>query len=275
MAKENTKQEMTLVSSTDFPAEKVALIRSLVAPKANKEELELFLYQCNRTGLDPLVRQIYAIHRWNSQQGRETMTIQTSIDGFRVIAERSGVYAGQSEPEFVEENGKLVLCKIRVYKFHPVTHIKYEAAVGVAYWNEYVQTNKENKPSGLWAKMPHVMLSKVAEAVALRKCFPQDLSGVYTADEIETEDVTPIEVTTQPNPQATSQPPANEPPPPPFNADQFAALEKEVNLKVSVDDLNALYARENVGNKIKNYPPALALFTERKKELTTQPQTQN
>ncbi len=40
------------------------------------------------------------------------MTIQTSIDGFRVIAERSGNYGGQSEPVFVEQDGKLISCKV-------------------------------------------------------------------------------------------------------------------------------------------------------------------
>lgn len=163
----------TALQKIDFTQEQVELIKKQIAPKANENELKLFLYQCKRTGLDPLARQIYCI----PIGGR--MTIQTSIDGFRVVAERSGSYAGQSEPEFVEdEKGKIVCCKVRVFKFSPSGQ-RYEASVGVAYWSEYAQ----NSP--MWNKMPHTMISKCAEALALRKAFPQDLSGIYTTDEMQ------------------------------------------------------------------------------------------
>lgn len=159
----------------EFNDDQVKLIKNQLAPNATDNELKLFLYQAKRTGLDPLTRQIYCIHRGGK------MTIQTSIDGFRVIAERSGDYAGQSEPVFVEENGKVVCAKVSVYRFR--NDIRYEAAVGVAYWSEYVQ-EYNGKPSTMWAKMPHTMLAKVAEALALRKAYPQDLSGLYTGEEM-------------------------------------------------------------------------------------------
>mgnify|MGYP000914605594 CR=1 FL=1 len=178
MANDLVKQEQQL----SFSDEQVKLIREQIAPKASKDELQLFLYQAKRTGLDPLTRQIYAIHRWNGQLKREAMTIQVSIDGFRVIAERSGNYAGQSEPEFDEKDGKLIACKITVFRFRGEQ--RYPAAVGVAYYDEYKQTDKEGNTIGLWLKMPHVMLSKVAEALALRKAYPQDLSGLYTSEEM-------------------------------------------------------------------------------------------
>jgi phage recombination protein Bet len=153
-----------------FKEEQIELIKKQIAPNANNNELKLFLYQAQRTGLDPLTRQIYCIHRGGK------MTIQTSIDGFRVIAERSGEYAGQDEPIYTEENGKLISCKITVYKFRG--DVRYPASVGVAYLLEYAQTTP------IWNKMPRVMLAKVAEALALRKAFPQDLSGLYTSDEM-------------------------------------------------------------------------------------------
>jgi phage recombination protein Bet len=180
----------------EFNAEQVELIKKQIAPKATDQELKLFLYQCKRTGLDPLTRQIYCIHRKEGQS--EKMTVQTSIDGFRVIAERSGVYAGQGEPEFTENaDGSLLCCKVRVYKFGPNGQ-RYEAAVGVAYWEEYVQVKDEwvngqktgkKTPAAMWGKMPRTMLAKVAEAIALRKSFPQDLSGLYTGDEMEQSDI--------------------------------------------------------------------------------------
>lgn len=181
-----------------FSQDQVDLIKSQIAPEATKDELGLFLYQAKRTGLDPLTRQIYCIHR-NTKDARgnwiKKMTIQTSIDGFRVIAERSGDYAGQDEPIFNEQDGKLISCKITVYRFRGET--RYPAAVGLAYWDEYVQTDKEGKPTSMWKKMPHTMLAKVAEALALRKAYPQDLSGLYTGDEMAQSDEVkqPVDVT--------------------------------------------------------------------------------
>lgn len=160
----------------EFTTDQEKLIRTQIAPNASKDELQLFLYQCKRTGLDPLTRQIYCIHRGGK------MTIQTSIDGFRVVAERSGCYAGQSEPEFVEdEKGNIICCKVRVYKFSAKGD-RYEASVGVAYWAEYAQQGP------MWNKMKHTMIAKCAEALALRKAFPQDLSGLYTGDEMQQAD---------------------------------------------------------------------------------------
>jgi|LakMenEpi03Aug12_release.lakeMendotaPanAssembly.Ray.scaffolds.fasta_scaffold737303_1 phage recombination protein Bet len=176
-----------------FNEDQVSLIKSQIAPKATDSELKLFLYQCKRTGLDPLTRQIYAIHRWNGQQQKEVMTIQTSIDGLRLIAERSGEYAGQDEPVFLEEDGKLIACKVTVSRFKG--DVRYPAAVGVAYLSEYIPIDKTGKPMGLWVKMPRIMLSKVAEALALRKAFPQDVSGIYAEEEMHQQDANKIDET--------------------------------------------------------------------------------
>ena len=157
-----------------FNDEQIVLIKSQIAKDCTDSELQLFLYQCKQTGLNPLTRQIYAIKRAGK------MTIQTSIDGFRVIAERSGSYAGQDEPIWEnDEKGFPIKCTVRVYKFTPNFEQRYCAGVGVAHFKEYYPN-----PQLLQKTMPHTMIAKVAEALALRKAFPQDLSGLYTGDEI-------------------------------------------------------------------------------------------
>lgn len=177
------ENQLQIANRIEFTEDQVSLIKKQIAPKATDDELKLFLYQAKRTGLDPLARQIYCIHRKakdNNGNWTERMTVQTSIDGFRVIAERSGDYGGQDEPVFIEENGNIICCKVPVYKFRGDQ--RYQAAVGVAYWNEYVPQAGQDH---MWRKMPHTMLSKVAEALALRKAYPQDLSGLYTTEEMQ------------------------------------------------------------------------------------------
>ena len=73
---------------TTWTPEQTHLISSTIAPGCTADELKLFAYACQRTGLDPFSRQIYAIRR----SGK--MTIQRGIDGLRSIAERSGQLDG-------------------------------------------------------------------------------------------------------------------------------------------------------------------------------------
>lgn len=169
--------ETKLTKINQFDADTVSLIKNTVAVGATDEELRLFLYQASRAQLDPLARQIYFVKRAGK------VTIQTSIDGFRLIAERSGKYAGQDEPVFEDKDGKPFKCSVAVYKFSE-TGLRYKATVGVAYWEEYCPAEGQNF---MWKKMPRTMLSKVAEAKALRQAFPQDLSGLYTTEEINQE----------------------------------------------------------------------------------------
>src|SRR5688572_10455624 len=99
--------------SLTFNQETIDLITKTIAVGATPDELKLFLYQAQKTGLDPLARQIYFVKRAGKT------TIQTSIDGFRVVADRSGNYAGQDEPEFEEDktSNYPTIAKVTVYKF--------------------------------------------------------------------------------------------------------------------------------------------------------------
>jgi hypothetical protein len=54
----------------------------------------------------------------------------------------------------------------------------------VATWEQYKQTKKEGGVTSMWAKFGPLMLAKCAESLALRRAFPNELSGVYSQEEM-------------------------------------------------------------------------------------------
>lgn len=147
---------------------------------ATKEEAVVLLETVRRRRLDPFSRQVYFVKRWDAQKREEVWAIQTSIDGLRSIAERTGKYDGQGEPAYGEdEAGKF--CKVAVYRkdWSPG-----RSAVGIAYEAEFIQRKKDGTVTSFWARMPRLMLAKCAEALAIRKAFPEDTGGLYISEEM-------------------------------------------------------------------------------------------
>jgi phage recombination protein Bet len=184
------KQLTKYVPKGQSPKLYIDLIKSQVLkPDRNgnprsDSDLLMFLYVAKRTGLDPLTRQIHAVFRWDTRQGKEVMSIQVGIDGFRLVAQRTGLYAGQDDAKFLPEDEATEFptkATVTVYKLINNERVPFTAS---ARWAEYAPKSAKGEIEFMWKKMPYTMLGKVAEALALRKGFPNELSGIHTDDEM-------------------------------------------------------------------------------------------
>lgn len=155
--------------------QRIELIKKKCCIGFSQHETDHFLYVVEKTNLDPLMNQIYAMKMGGK------LSIQTSIDGLRLLAERGGNYSPGEDVQYEYSNGgQIVYAKCTVKKrtedgtWHSIT--------ARAYWKEFA---KEGVGGRFWKQLPHLMIAKCAEALALRKAFPQDLSGLYIKEEMD------------------------------------------------------------------------------------------
>jgi phage recombination protein Bet len=189
----------------------LAALRQIGVDRASNGDLAVFMHVCQRTGLDPFARQIYMIQRDGKQ------VIQTGIDGMRLVArravDRNGETLSIGSPEWCGPDG--VWRDVWLHDEPPaaarVTVTRGGGTfTGLALWREYVQTKRDGTITMMWRTRSAGQLAKCAEALALRKACPQDLSGIYSDDEMQHTD-TPTAPPTVPVPdrlaQLTAEPP--------------------------------------------------------------------
>lgn len=212
-----------VITKDNLSAELLNVIKNQICKpryrSASDAELAYFIGVCMRTQLDPFARQIYAIFR--GKAGEEKLTVQTSIDGFRLIALRTREWEGACDPEWCGRDGRWVsvwtedanpfAARVRVLRKgmrEPIT--------GLAYWRLFHDTN-----GPLWKDGGPHMLAKSAEALAFRRAFPQELSGLYTDDEMAQADVVDGTLAPDPIPAALSEA---------MPDDMFAALSRAAGI---------------------------------------------
>ena len=161
--------------------------------RPQQDKLALFVGQCKRTGLDPFSKQIYAIFRWNGQVKDEMMTVQTAIDGFRVIAERTRSYLGKAGTYWCGKDGQW--SEVWLAKEPPPprrwsSQARRRARSADRGRRSLVRVRRHQQPDvEVDAGEP---AREVRGGVALRQAFPNDLSGLYTADEMAQAEAAPL-----------------------------------------------------------------------------------
>lgn len=184
---------------TTFDAQQRAVLSHMGVGDAPEEDLRVFAHVCQRSGLDPFARQVHMIGRDSSVKDSRgnwakvtKYTIQTGIDGYRLIGRRAadqrGATISLSAPEWADNDGRWrpvwtgawgtpLAARITILRDgHPFT--------ATALFDEYAQTKRDGQLTAMWAQRPAGQLAKCAEALAWRMAFPQDLSGIYVDDEM-------------------------------------------------------------------------------------------
>lgn len=183
------------------------LLKRTVAQDCNDDEFNLFVEVARNLRLDPFRRQVLPLVFSKNDAKKRRMSLVVGIDGMRRIATRTGNYRPASEPPHyeIDEAAKsdtnphgIVLCRVSV--FQQDRNGDWFPVMGEAYWDEFAAIEEEwhwgdergkkvytgkKMLSGQWGKMPRLMIAKCAEAQALRRGWPDDLSGVYSEEELD------------------------------------------------------------------------------------------
>jgi phage recombination protein Bet len=169
--------------------EEIAVLKRTIAKGCNDDEFALFLQVCMRTRLDPFAKQICPVARWDKKENRNVMQIQVQIDGFRVLAQRTGEYGGSDSAVFDEglslfehlqtKRGKPQTCTATVYRIVAGHRCSFTSEIA---WNDFYPGEKQGF---MWNSKPYQMLAKAAESQALRKAFQLELSNLVTPEEID------------------------------------------------------------------------------------------
>jgi phage recombination protein Bet len=170
-------------------SEEIAVLKQTIAKGCNNDEFALFLKVCQRTQLDPFAKQICPVARWDKKENRNVMQIQVQIDGFRVLAQRTGEYGGSDRALFDEgltlyehlqtKRGKPQTCIVTVYRIVGQHRCSFTSEIT---WDDFYPGQKQGF---MWDSKPYQMLAKAAESQSLRKAFQLELASLSTQDELD------------------------------------------------------------------------------------------
>lgn len=137
--------------------------------------VQLFVSACIHSGLDPFLKQIYALHLSTG------WAMYVGIDGYRVISERTGLYQGMDGPYWSNDGEKWYdypfvndakkqepkFCKVLIYRKGVE-----RAIVSTVDMASHINMS----PGTRWQTDPAGMLAKCAEMLGHRRAFPGDMA---------------------------------------------------------------------------------------------------
>lgn len=189
-----------LAERGQWTRERVDLIKRTICPKGIRDDaFALFIEQCKRSGMDPLLKEAFCVPRRQKVGDNwvEMHVFQPAESGMLARAERfpdfkgiqaSAVYA---EDDIIVDQGEGVVR----HSFNPArrkgqlagawARVVREHKLPVVVWLDF-QGYVQQTP--LWSKIPTTMIEKCARVAALRKAYPEAFGGLYIAEEMPGEE---------------------------------------------------------------------------------------
>ena len=160
-------------------------IKERLCPTATDSELALCIELCNRQRLNPFTKEVYLV-----KYGSAPASIITSYQVFNRRACRNDNYNGIKSGvvvmrgrEIVKKRGAAVYKQVGEQLIGGWAEVSFKDGRETAYAELALSDYSTGKSN--WSKMPGVMIEKCAKAAAWRLAFPDDFSGMYTAEEMD------------------------------------------------------------------------------------------
>ena len=166
------------------------------------QEIIMFLNLCKYQRLNPFLREAYLI-----KYGNAPATLVVGKEVFTKRARRNKDYAGQQAGIVVLKQDGSMESRIGMLKLPEeelvggwakvfIENFKEPVEITVPL-DEYIGRKKDGDINSQWRGKPATMIRKVALVQALREAFPEDFTGMYSQEEVDTGDLlldeTPID----------------------------------------------------------------------------------
>lgn len=152
-----------------------------------RDEIAYFMNICKYQKLNPLIKDAFLV-----KYGSQPAAIIVSKDALLKRAQRNPRYKGHEAGVIVLRNGQIeqrvgsfVLPGEELVGGWARTYVDgYQVPIESAVsFREYVGM-KDGRPNSMWSGKPGTMIRKVALSTSLREAFPEDLGGLYEAEEV-------------------------------------------------------------------------------------------
>lgn len=207
-----------------YSDEQVGVIKSAICPAGiTDSEFALFMEQCKRSGLDPLIKQMFCVPRNKKIRGPRGDDVWLTVHeaqpaeagmlaraatfpDFRGI-QAAAVYA-QDKIEIDAANGTVA------HTFNPVStnrgalmgawaRIERVGCTPTVSWVRLSERKDERNPMWKSDGKQETLIVKCARVAVLRVVYPQRFGGLYTAEEMVADEGEPRNVT--PAPQTVAE----------------------------------------------------------------------